>query len=266
MGDVGLSPSAIREPFARLFTQGMIRMDGSKMSKSKGNLIAPAKYFDTVGADALRLFHLFVGPPVEDFDWTDQTDEIIEGCNRFLARVWRLGLGEAGQPTDRQPTARDVEVRRATHRLIAKVSYDFDHWSYNTSVAACREFTNELYRYLADGAETATWEFAVDTLVTLLAPMCPHVSAEVWERRHPDRPGVHAQSWPDADPDMLRADEVTMVVQVDGKVRDRLQVSPDITEAEAVAAARASSRVAEFLTGEPRRVIAKPPQMVNLVL
>jgi len=265
MADLGLSPPEIREPFARLFTQGMIRMDGSKMSKSKGNLIAPAKYFDTVGADALRLFHLFVGPPVEDFDWTEQTDEIIEGCRRFLARVWRLALGEVGVLVDREATVADLEVRRATHRLIAKVSHDFDSWSYNTSVAACMEFTNSLYRYCADGAEPGTLRFAVDSLITLMAPMCPHLAAELWELRHPAAPGVHDQLWPEADPDLVRDETVTLVVMVNGKVRDRIEVSPDITEAEAVAAALASPKVAEFLPGEPNKVIAKPPRLVNLV-
>ncbi|HJV09326.1 MAG TPA: leucine--tRNA ligase, partial [Acidimicrobiales bacterium] len=94
LSDLGVAPKELREPFARLFTQGMIRMGGSKMSKSKGNLVAPAKYFDTVGADALRLFHLFVGPPADDVDWSEQTDEVIEGCGRFLNRVWRLATGE----------------------------------------------------------------------------------------------------------------------------------------------------------------------------
>ena len=110
LADVGLAPAEVREPFARLFTQGMITMDGSKMSKSKGNLIAPERYFDTVGADSLRLFHLFVGPPADDFDWSAQTDQMMEGCHRFLGRVWRLATGgvervDSGGPrTDRRPT------------------------------------------------------------------------------------------------------------------------------------------------------------------
>jgi leucyl-tRNA synthetase len=206
-----------------------------------------------------------VGPPVEDFDWTEQTDEIIEGCHRFLARVWRLALGEVGVTVEREATAADVEVLRSTHRLIAKVSHDFDSWSYNTSVAACMEFTNALYRYCSDGAEPGTLGFALDSLITLMAPMCPHLCAELWELRHPDGPGVHAQSWPEADPHLVRNEVVTLVVQVNGKVRDRLEVSPDITEAEAVALALASPRVAEFLPGEPKKVIAKPPRLVNLV-
>ena len=134
LADLGLAPAEVREPFARLFTQGMITMDGSKMSKSKGNLIAPERYFDTVGADSLRLFHLFVGPPADDFDWSDQTDQMIEGCHRFLGRVWRLATGGVERVTlvDRDPTAADVELEKATHRLIDRVSRDYERWSYNT--------------------------------------------------------------------------------------------------------------------------------------
>ncbi len=97
LADLGLAPEGLREPFARLFTQGMIRMDGKKMSKSKGNLVAPSSYLTTVGADALRLFHLFVGPPADDVDWSDQTDSVIEGCGRYLDRVWRLAVPPAGE-------------------------------------------------------------------------------------------------------------------------------------------------------------------------
>jgi leucyl-tRNA synthetase len=267
LADVGLSPKELQEPFARLFTQGMIRMDGSKMSKSKGNLIAPAKYFDTVGADALRLFHLFVGPPADDFDWSEQTDEIIDGCYRFLARVWRLAGGDVdrGRVEDRPPTGADQEVERATHRLVAKVSHDFEGWSYNTAVAACREFTNDLYKYVLDGARRPTLDAAVDTLLTLMAPMTPHLSAELWERRHGAGARVHAQPWPVPDPAMLRRETVTMIVQVNGKVRDRIEVDPDIDEEKAVSAARASSRVAELLPGGPSRVVARPPRLVNFV-
>ena len=256
LGDVGMAPATIREPFARLFTQGMIRMGGSKMSKSKGNLVAPSRYLDTVGADALRLFHLFVGPPADDVDWSDQTDEMIEGCSRFLRRVWRLVIeGERAAPAATSPDA----VDRAAHRLIARVTDEFDRWSYNTAVAGLMEFTNLLYK---DG----TTPFAVDTLLLLLAPMAPHISAELWERRHPTGGHVHERRWPVADPAMLTVDTVTMVVQVNGKLRDRLEVPPDIDEAEAGRLALASERVAEVLAGaEPKKVIAKPPRLVNIV-
>jgi len=134
LADLGMAPADLREPFKRLFTQGMIRMGGSKMSKSKGNLVAPAQYFDTVGADALRLYHLFVGPPADDVDWSEQTEEVIAGSARFLQRVWRLAVPESDVP--RADEASAIEVVKATHRLIDRVSGEYDRWSYNTAVAA----------------------------------------------------------------------------------------------------------------------------------
>ena len=127
----------------------MIRMDGKKMSKSKGNLVTPARYFDTVGADALRLFHLFAGPPGDDMDWTDQTENVIEGCGRFLDRVWRPHRSSPIRPLARRDRVapRTWPIERATHRLIAKVSDDIERWSFNTAVAACMEFSNLLQRY-----------------------------------------------------------------------------------------------------------------------
>jgi leucyl-tRNA synthetase len=252
LADLGVAPKDLREPFARLFTQGMIRMGGTKMSKSKGNLVAPSKYFDTVGADALRLFHLFVGPPADDVDWGDQSDEVIEGCGRFLQRVWRLATAE--------PAPGDADLERATHRLIAKVSEDFDRWSYNTAVAACMEFSNLLTK--RGGGD----RFAVDALLLLLAPMAPHVTAELWERRNPGE-HVHEQRWPEADPALAAVERVTMVVQVDGKVRDRIEVDAGVGRAEMEGLALASEKVQAALAGRtPARVIAVPPKLVNLVL
>jgi leucyl-tRNA synthetase len=255
LADLGIAPRDLREPFHRLFTQGMIRMGGTKMSKSKGNLVAPSKYLDTVGADALRLYHLFVGPPADDVDWSDQTDELIDGCARFLGRVWRLAdpdanaVGTATNPSD---------VDRATHRLIARIDDEFGRWSYNTAVAAFMEFTNLLYK------EGAT-EFAIDTLLLLLAPMTPHITAELWERRHSGE-HIHAHRWPEADPSMLVVDAVTMVVQVNGRLRDRIDVSPTISEAEAERLALASDKVQEQLAGAaPKKVIVRAPRLVNIV-
>jgi leucyl-tRNA synthetase len=257
MADLGLAPAGVREPFKRLFTQGMIRMGGTKMSKSKGNLVAPAKYFDTVGADALRLYHLFVGPPADDVDWGDQTDELIEGCSRFIQRVWRLAV--PGSEVARVSTDEaGVEVQRATHRLIARVSDEYERWSYNTAVAALMEFTNLLYK------QGAT-EDAIDTMLLLMAPMAPHVTAELWERRRGGH--IHEESWPVADPELARLQSVTMVVQVNGKLRDRLEVDPGIDEAQAEQLALASEKVQEQLAGAvPKKVIARPPKLVNLVV
>ena len=266
--DVGLAPEGMREPFARLFTQGMIRMNGTKMSKSKGNLVAPSSYLNTVGADALRLFHLFVGPPAEDVDWSEQTDSVIEGCGRFLDRVWRLAVApdDTGSPSgERSLTDEDLVVRRATHRLIDRVTRDYERWSYNTAVAACMEFVNLLHPYVRDGGQAQVVDEAVDTLLLVLAPMTPHVAAEAWERRHGDH--VHQHAWPVSDPELAAEETVTMVVQVNGKVRDRIEVAPDISEAEAERLALASSSIIEALDGAvPRRTIVRPPKLVNIVI
>ncbi len=269
--DTGLAPGLGREPFSRLFTQGMIRMDRKKMSKSKGNLITPARYFETVGADALRLFHLFIGPPGDDMDWTEQADQIIEGCGKFLDRVWRLAVEDEDETSWRggELCDSDHELVRATHRLVAKVSEDLERWSFNTAVAACMEFSNELQRYrraAPQGAHESTYLAAVDALLLLLAPMTPHLAAEAWERRHGDGARVHSQKWPAFDESLVRAEKVTMVVQVNGKVRDRIEVLPDVGEEEAISIAMASERVRTELDGaEPSRVVARPPRLVNVV-
>jgi len=264
LADLDVVPRDLREPFARLFTQGMIRMGGSKMSKSKGNLVTPSEYFESVGADALRLYHLFVGPPNDDMDWGDAG---IEGCARFLARVWRLALPDSDVPkiVDREPTPADIEIERATHRLVARVTDEYERWSYNTSVAGLMEFTNLLYKYAQEGARAETLASAIDQQLLLLATMTPHIAAELWERRHGTH--VHEQRWPTADPAMLSQESVTMVVQVNGKVRDRLDVPVDIDAAEMERLALASERVQEQLHGrQADKVIVRPPKLVNLVV
>ena len=261
----------VREPFARLFTQGMITMDGSKMSKSKGNLVEPEHYFATVGADSLRLFHLFVGPPADDFEWSAQSDQMMEGCHRFLGRVWRLATGGVEQATfeDRDPIAADVDLEKATHRLVDRISRDYERWSYNTGVAAAMEFVNLLYRYLQgpEGARRSTLDFAVDSLLLLLAPMAPHITAELWEHRHGDGATVHTQAWPVADAALVRVDTVTMVVQVNGKVRERIEVDASVGEEEATRLALGAPKVVAALAGTPpTKVIARPPRLVNVVV
>ena len=264
LSDLGVAPADLREPFTRLFTQGMIRLDGDKMSKSKGNLVAPEEILDTDGADALRLAHLFVGPPQDDVDWEGVG---IEGCSRFLHRVWRLALGEVGEPPiDRDVTEADIDIERRRNRLIVKVTEDYERWSYNTAVAAFMEFTNELHRYAkeSEGPRAATLESAIDTLLLLMAPMAPHVTAELRERRHGD--DIHRLPWPVADASKLIVDTVTMVVQVNGKVRDRIEVPAGIDAAGAEVIALASEKVRSHLgDAPPKKVIARPPGLVNIV-
>jgi leucyl-tRNA synthetase len=254
LADLGVAPKGLREPFRRLFTQGMVRLGGTRMSKSKGNLVAPEEIIDQYGADALRLAHLFVGPPADDVDWEGVA---IEGTYRFIGRLWRLALPGADVVPDATGDAAAM-IDKETHRLIARVTDDMERWSYNTCVAAFMEFTNLVYK------EGKT-DFAVDTLLKLLAPMAPHVTAELWQRRHGDGAHVHEEAWPVHDPAMLTVEHVTMVVQVNGKVRDRFDVSPDISEADAQALALSSEVVQGHLDGEPRKVIVRAPKLVNIV-
>ena len=267
LSDLGVAPAGLREPFQRLFTQGMVRMGGGKMSKSRGNLVAPEDIIDAHGADALRLAILQVKPPAEDVDWEDFG---LEGCARFLGRLWRLAAGTAERANPARTgaaTEADDAIDAATHRLIHRITSEFDRWSYNTAVAGCMEFTNELYRYTQsdDGPHHDTLAFAIDTLLMVMAPMVPHACAELWETRRGGN--IHAEPWPTADESKLVLDTVTMVVQVNGKVRDRIEVAADIAEPEAEALAVASERVQQYLDGgEPRRVIARPPKLVNVVV
>lgn len=281
LGDVGLAPVEIREPFAQLFTQGMIRLGGRAMSKSKGNVVSPTQYFASVGADALRMFHLFVGPPIDDIDWGEQTDEIIEGCGRYLRRVWHLATAVAPGAAEREtplaaPAAGEGggagekgeraggELRRLTHRTIAQVTDELERYSFNTAVATCMKLTNAIGAALRQGAPSEVVEESTDTLLKLLAPFAPHLAAEAWERRHGGH--VHTEPWPVADASLLLEERVTLVVQVDGKLRDRIEVDAGADEAETIRLALASARVRELLDGaEPRRVVARPPRLVNIV-
>ena len=267
LSDLGVAPAGLREPFQRLFTQGMVRMGGGKMSKSSGNLVAPEDFIDAHGADTLRLAILQVKPPAEDVDFEDFG---LEGCARFLGRLWRLAAGtaERANPARTGPaTAADHDIDAATHRLIHRITSEFDRWSYNTAVAGCMEFTNELYRYVQsdDGPHHDTLAFAIDSLLLVMAPMVPHICAELWEMRRGGH--IHAEPWPTADEAKLVLETVTMVVQVNGKVRDRIEVAADIADADAEALALASERVQQYLDGgAPRRVIARPPKLVNVVV
>ena len=267
LADLGVAPPGLREPFQRLFTQGMIRLGGTKMSKSKGNLVAPEPILDRQGADALRLAHLQVKPPQEDVDWEDFG---IDGCAKFLVRVWRLAAPGSDLWSDARagdPTGADVDIDRATHRLVARVTDEYDRWSYNTAIAGFMEFTNLVYRWVQadDGPHGPTLDAALDGLLLVMAPAAPHVCSELWELRNGGH--VHEEPWPEADPAKLLDDTVTMVVQVNGKVRDRIEVPADIDEAAAEAAALASERVAAHLDGAPpKKVVVRPPGLVNVVV
>lgn len=264
--DIGLAPGLSREPFQRLFTQGMIRLEGKKMSKSKGNLVAPEPFFDSVGADVLRLFHIFVGPPADDMDWNSKTIGAMDGCERFLDRLWRLSEYDEVIFHDTESSS-DHELRRTIHRTIERVTHDLERWSYNTAVAALMELLNVASKAArGEGVARGVLDEALDALLVMLAPMSPHVTAEIWERRHPGESPLHAQRWPTADPDQLVVETFTMVVQVNGKVRARLDVDPAIDPAGAERVALEDPEVQRWLEGPVQRVVARPPRLVNIIV
>jgi leucyl-tRNA synthetase len=268
LADLGIAPKELREPFQRLFTQGMIRLGGVKMSKSKGNLVTPEEILDTLGADTLRLAQLQVKPPAEDVDWEDVG---LDGCSRVINRVWRLavpGSDLSSRVRVGAETDDDAAIRRATSQLIVGVTEDFERWSYHTAVAKFMGFVNELYRYVQspDGAQGEVLAEALDVLLKLLAPACPHVAAELWERRHPGE-HIHQLPWPQADESLLIVDTIQLPVQINGKVRAQLIMPADTDSAALEAAALALPEIAKHLDGgTPRKVITVPGKIVNIVL
>jgi leucyl-tRNA synthetase len=253
LNDQGLI--GVREPFQRLFHQGWVRQGGSKMSKSKGNVTAPDLLADRYGADAMRLYILFMGPADQDMEWTE---EGVEGIARFLRRLWRIVWDAASRP----PGAVEGPLARKAHETIAKVTDDIGRrFAFNTAIAAVMELVNELSKE-RDGADS---RFAAETAVALIQPYAPHVGEELWSRLGNER--LWEAPWPVADPAMLEVETVEVVVQVNGKIRDRLHVPPSIGEKELVALARESERVRAQLDGsEVARTVVVPGKLVNFVI
>ncbi|HET7856341.1 MAG TPA: leucine--tRNA ligase [Gaiellaceae bacterium] len=247
-----------REPFQRLFHQGWVRQGGTKMSKSKGNVTGPDQLVDLYGADAVRLYILFMGPADQDMEWTE---EGVEGISRFLRRLWRT----VNEVIERAPAGGEPEatpLAQAAHRAIAKVTDDIDRrFQFNTPIAAVMELVNEIARTPEDPAA----RFASETAVSLVQPYAPHIAEELWEWLGHER--LWEQPWPEADPAMLERETFELVIQVNGKVRDRVQVASEATESELVEQAKASPRVQSYLDGKQiRKEIVVPGKLVNLVI
>jgi leucyl-tRNA synthetase len=255
--DQGLAP--VEEPFARLFTQGMITLDGSKMSKSKGNVVDPLDLFETHGADALRLYHLFMGPPTDDAAWDTNG---VDGTLRFLDRVWRIVT-----ETDRFDEAADAsELVTEAHRAIHKVTGDIERFHFNTAVPPLMTLSNALFEKAKSGIPLAAFKEVVEILIRLLSPMAPHIAHELWERIGHDTM-LALEPWPVADPALMVRSTVTMVIQVNGKLRDRVDVDADIDADEAQRLALESEKVDQWIDGhEIKRVIVREPNLVNIVV
>jgi leucyl-tRNA synthetase len=257
------------EPFPWLLNQGMVTMGGKAMSKSRGNIVEPVEAFERYGADALRLYMLFSGPPEQDFDWPPEGVEAIGRVTwPWLQRVWRLceevrALNEKGDQTG----VLEAELRKTLHRTIKVVTRDYGSYSFNTAIARMQELVNEAFRYRgAGGANRAVLTEVVEGLMKMLAPMAPYLTEEQWHRFGHEG-SIHLSSWPAYDERLAALDEVTMVVQVNGKVRDTIAVPVAITEEEMRERALDSEKIKGYLGGkEPAKIIVKPPKLVSLVV
>ena len=262
----------VDEPFSNLLTQGMVIKDGAKMSKSKGNVVDPNALIERYGADTARLFSLFAAPPEKDLDWSDQG---VDGSFRFLNRVWRLvfevlpAVKGAGAPDPEKLGPEAKNLRRAVHKTIKKVTEDIDgRFHFNTAIAAVMELVNAIQAFSQKSApeNVAVVREAVESVVRLLAPFVPHFAEELWsEIGHEGT--LEEAGWPGYDAEAAVDEEVTVVIQVNGKLRSKLMVAPDIQEEAAKSAALADEKVQPFLEGKSvKKVVYVPGKLVNIVV
>ncbi|MBN1459714.1 MAG: leucine--tRNA ligase [Armatimonadetes bacterium] len=262
-----------QEPFARLFTQGMLLKDGAAMSKSRGNVVGPDEVIHEYGADALRTYVLFLAPPDQEADWKEGG---IEGVWRFLNRAWRAVVKHADSfdvdwrtKAPQTDAAAAVALRRKTHQTIRQVTHDFDRWHFNTAVSALMELVNAMTE-TAEGSLSPdvlpAYSEACESLTLLLAPFAPHLAEEMWARL--GREGsVYLAQWPLWDEAAAEEDAVTVVLQVNGKLRDRLSVAPGTPKEKLEKQALASERVQAYLEGKSvRQIIVVPDRLVNIVV
>ncbi|NSW84426.1 MAG: leucine--tRNA ligase [Syntrophothermus sp.] len=268
--DLGLV--SCEEPFTNLLTQGMVLKDGAKMSKSKGNTVSPEDIINTYGADTARLFILFASPPEKDLEWSDQG---VEGCYRFLNRVWRLVAEYSNQVRGVKPyvpgsnlSAADRELRYRTHFTIKKVTEDIEkRFNFNTAISAIMELVNVLYQYKDNEHQNlAVVKEALKALVLVLSPFSPHIAEELWEAIGGEG-SVHQQQWPKYDEEALVKDEIEIVVQINGKVRERAMVPSGAGPDEMKTVAMSLDRIQEMLAGKTvRKVVTVPGKLVNIVV
>ncbi len=268
------------EPFANLLTQGMVIKDGTKMSKSKGNVVDPDDIIKNYGADTARLFILFAAPPVKDLDWSDQG---VEGCFRFLKRVWRICQdflpeiqSASSAPAPKAPTTKELKaLRRKTHITIKRVTDDIQkRTQFNTAISACMELVNQLYVFREWWKESdknnanaqSIVKEALESLIILLTPFAPHITAEITSLLDPDR-NTQNTRWPAHDDALIQADELLIVIQVNGKVRDRITVPAAMTEEDIKSRALENAKIQEFIgEKEIKKVIVVPGKLVNIVV
>jgi leucyl-tRNA synthetase len=254
---------AADEPFAALFTQGMILRHGAVMSKSKGNGVEPDEIVRRYGADTGRIYELFIGPPDQDAEWNDRG---VEGISRFLNRVFRLVVGEEELASPQGQRVEERDLLRCLHETIDKVTRDVDAFHFNTAISALMILVNRMQDYLqGGGVRNQAWDSVALGLTRLLAPFAPHLAEELWERQG-QRGLVTFSEWPAADPALLARSLVTVVVQVDGRLRDRIEIPSGASEDEVRRRALKSEKVRRALGGrDVARAVLVPDRLINLV-
>jgi leucyl-tRNA synthetase len=252
------------EPFTRLFNQGVIIAEKQKMSKSRGNVVNPDDYVAELGADAVRAYLMFIAPWEQGGEWDDRG---ISGISRWLNRVWNLVTGGYHQDAEARPADEERALTRLTHQTIRKVTQDLEKLRLNTMISALMEYTNYLTKTKEEGIiGEATWKESIDTLMLLLAPTAPHLAEELWQRTG-HAYSIHNQSWPKWDEALAKDEEITLVVQVNGKLRERIAVPVSISEAEAKEKALESPRVKAHTEGKKIvKTIYVPGRLVNIVV
>jgi leucyl-tRNA synthetase len=261
-----------QEPFSNLLTQGMVLKDGAKMSKSKGNVVSPEEIINYYGADTARLFILFASPPEKDLEWSDQG---VEGSSRFLNRVWRLvhdympelkDITEEINPESLNKV--DKSLYYKIHATIKKVTEDIEErFNFNTAISAIMELTNQLnsYREVKD-KNKALLKLAIEELLILLSPFSPHICEELWQSIG-NQDSIYLQSWPKYDPEALVLDEVEIVVQISGKVKERLRVPANASKDEMTQLALNSPKIKQLTNGKNiAKIIVVPNKLINIVI
>jgi len=255
------------EPFKSLLTQGMVLKDGSKMSKSKGNVVSPDEIIEKYGADTGRLFILFAAPPDRDLEWSDSG---VEGSFRFLNRVWRMVASNSEllkqKPEIALTDEAAKELNRSVHVTIKKVTEDIDQRNqFNTAISSIMELVNKIYSY-PEQADRGIYAKAIETVIVLLAPFAPHIAEEMWSMAgHTD--SVHQQKWPEFEESALVLDQIEIVLQINGKVREKLVVPASVTKAEMEQLAIENEKVKRLIGDKSiRKVIAVPGKLVNIVV
>ncbi|MCX5726529.1 MAG: class I tRNA ligase family protein, partial [Candidatus Saganbacteria bacterium] len=244
------------EPFTNLLTQGMVVKDGAKMSKSKGNVVDPDYIIEQFGADTARLFILFASPPERELEWSDKG---LEGSFRFLARVWRLAINVIREKNE-EKSGKTSKVERAIHQTIRGVTEDIERFSFNTAIAKLMTLTNLFYE---NKEEIRTWH--LEQLLLMLSPFAPHLTEELWHKLG-NKSFILNESWPSYDPEIAKEEQITIAIQVNGKLRETISVPRDASDEEIRQKAIGSEKIQSWTQNkEIVKVIVVPKKLVNIV-